>query len=69
MRAELLARSPWCIGFPVGFHGKYREPATVADHRVTMKQGGRSELANYDPLCKRCNGAKAVALEGARPRR
>lgn len=68
MRKELLARSPWCVGFPRGVHGKERVRATVMDHRESLRRGGRTEWGNVDPMCARCNGRKAVVVEGARPR-
>lgn len=61
-----LARFPWCVGFPEGFHGAARVLAECTDHRIPLRQ--RPELkyveSNLQSLCFTCNTRKAVALEG-----
>lgn len=70
-----LARFPWCGMRADGQlhpehsrcaqHGQ-RTRATVTDHIVAMKAGGRSmDDSNHQSLCGGCNRRKAMALEGA----
>lgn len=35
--------------------------ACILDHRIPLAEGGRTELANMQPLCKACSDAKSQA--------
>jgi 5-methylcytosine-specific restriction endonuclease McrA len=47
-----------------------REPAIelTRDHIVPLDQGGSDEIANIQPLCRPCNGAKGARAIDYRPR-
>lgn len=57
-RARLLAGSPSCVGYPVGRHAR-PVPATEADHRIPVVQGGTHAITNLDPMCRSCNARKS----------
>ena len=40
------------------------ELATIADHVIPLSKGGKTELTNYQPLCRPCSAAKTAADEG-----
>lgn len=40
----------------------------AADHWVPLARGGRHEVANLLPSCKRCNASKRANVGGIRPR-
>ncbi len=69
MRKRVLREEPYCPGFPLGIHGDDLVPTEVADHVVSVRRGGGETRDNYRGLCRACNSRKAVAIEGARPRR
>ena len=50
-RAIVLAGNPMCA------YGCGR-PATTADHRTAVANGGTNELSNLVPACGRCNYSK-----------
>jgi 5-methylcytosine-specific restriction endonuclease McrA len=64
-RAAVLARDPYCEGYPLGIHGREKVPTTTADHIVAVIDGGTHALDNLRGLCGPCNSRKGV---DARPR-
>lgn len=40
----------------------------VADHVISLAQGGKNDITNIQPLCKRCNGIKGAGSEDYRKR-
>lgn len=51
-----------------------QRPASILDHVIPLAEGGRSERANYQPLCVRCSRAKTRSeqqrgIERAKARR
>lgn len=66
LRARVLREEPVCVGFPIGVHGALRVRTTAVDHIVGISRGGTDARSNLRGLCRSCNSAKAVAVEGAR---
>jgi 5-methylcytosine-specific restriction protein A len=64
-REQVLARDPVCVD-PYAVHAKAGrdEPATVADHIVPVRRGGRWTLDNGQGLCASCHGMKNVREDG-----
>ncbi len=56
-REDILGRDVLCVD-PVGRHPMEVRRATVADHIVPLRQGGRSTLDNGQGLCEACHSAK-----------
>jgi len=65
LRPFILARDPWCRGFPLGIHGSQRVPSTVMDHRISLRRGGTTSPENCFGSCRACNARKAIFVEGA----
>lgn len=59
-RAIVLARQPFCPGWPKGVHGEAHVRTTTADHRKPLIEGGTHELANLEALCGPCNSRKGA---------
>ena len=63
LRKILLATEPICRECK----GKGRVTvATIADHIVPLSKGGKTELSNYQPLCRECSDRKTLADQGKR---
>ena len=59
-RKLVLARVPFCRGWPTGSHGEHPVPSTVADHVVPLAEGGTWDLENGQGLCVSCHGRKSL---------
>lgn len=66
-RAEHLARHPICVD-PYGRHNQRGErvAATVVDHVVPKRRGGRDDPRNYQSLCASCHTEKIARETGVR---
>jgi 5-methylcytosine-specific restriction enzyme A len=42
--------------------------ATIADHIIPLSRGGKTELSNYQPLCRDCSDRKTLTDQGKRYR-
>lgn len=60
-----LALNPWCVGFPLGFHGTNRVLAQCTDHRKPAHLYPELffDPNNHDSMCFDCNTRKGQ-IEG-----
>ena len=65
LRALLLAKEPLCR--ECAKNGRVTA-ATIADHIVPLSKGGKTELSNYQPLCREHSDAKTLRDQGKRVR-
>lgn len=42
--------------------------ATIADHIIPLSKGGKTELSNYQGLCRECSDRKTLTDQGKRYR-
>jgi 5-methylcytosine-specific restriction protein A len=65
--SKSFLRGKLCVGFPLGFHGVVRVPATQTDH-VTPAKGPTDPLFwdknNHQPLCDECHPRKTATEDG-----
>ena len=66
IRPFILARDPWCVGYPAGYHGSTLVRTNSVDHIRAQSMGGTEDLSNLRGVCGSCNSRKAMAEEGAR---
>lgn len=61
-----LAKHPWCVGFPHGYHGTERVLATVTNHIVPVSRSPERfwDEANHESLCTSCNVRHSIATGG-----
>lgn len=55
LRAQLFARSPWCV---VCLVKGIKSKATIRDHTIPLAEGGRDDASNAQALCRACSDAK-----------
>jgi 5-methylcytosine-specific restriction endonuclease McrA len=60
MRRRVLTEEGYCVGYPLGVHGKVLVPTTTLDHITPLVQGGRTTRANSAALCLSCNSRKGT---------
>jgi len=54
-RAALFARAPWCALCP---KRGTRNRATIRDHIIPLREGGRDDDSNEQGLCQTCSDIK-----------
>jgi len=65
MRDDLLRRRPWCAD-PFGLHRGRRVKATIRDHVMPLRLGGKDDKSNQQPLCNGCHAHKTAMDRGGR---
>jgi 5-methylcytosine-specific restriction protein A len=63
---QRLARHPWCVGYPAGYHGAQQVLAQCTDHiqSAVAHPDLFWDSSNHQSLCHRCNTVKAITQEG-----
>ncbi|MCZ2076701.1 MAG: HNH endonuclease [Bryobacterales bacterium] len=63
-RGAWLISHPWCAD-PLSRHAGSRVVATMVDHIVPLRRGGRDDETNYQSLCVSCHNVK-TSIDGSR---
>jgi 5-methylcytosine-specific restriction endonuclease McrA len=60
LRTQVLAQERYCVGYPLGVHGRMLVPTTSLDHIVPLVRGGGSARSQVRALCGACNSRKGT---------